>query len=578
MNVLKSAAQGYGTERRIILLHGPVGSAKSTIARQLKKGIEEYSRTHRRRALHVLLDAAGRAARARRRQRGVPLADARRAAAADPARVARRRRSTSSSSATTTSSVKVDGDVNPACRLHLQGADAPLRRQLREGDDARARAPPRALASRTASASARSSPRTRRTRTRPSSPATSTTARSPTFGSDSDPRAFNFDGEFNIANRGILEFVEILKLDVAFLYDLLGATQERKIKPKKFAQTDIDEVIIGHTNEAEYKKLLNNEFMEALRDRTVKVDIPYITKVTEEVKIYTKDFTTSEGRQAHRAAHAVRRRAVGGADAPRGSEEALAVAAPEGEALRRQDAAGLHRRTTSRSCARKPTARASTASRRATSRTRSRTRWSATRRDGAINPFMVLNELESGLRSHSLINSDEQRKRYARDALGREAGVRGHRQERGPARDQRRRGHDRASCARNYIDNIKAYTQKEKVKNPYTGQDEEPDERLMRSIEEKIDIPESRKDDFRREIMNYIGALAIEGRTFDYKTNERLHKALEAQAVRGPEGLDQADVAGVERRRPRHAGEDRRRQAAPDQELRLRRGLARPTC
>ena len=95
-----------------------------------------------------------------------------------------------------------------------------------------------------------------------------------------DPRAFNFDGEFNIANRGIIEFVEILKLDVAFLYDLLGATQEHKIKPKKFAQTDIDEVIIGHTNEAEYKKLLNNEFMEALRDRTVKIDIPYITQVS----------------------------------------------------------------------------------------------------------------------------------------------------------------------------------------------------------------------------------------------------------------------------------------------------------
>jgi serine protein kinase len=81
-------------------------------------------------------------------------------------------------------------------------------------------------------------------------------------------------------------------------------------------------------------------------------------------------------------------------------------------------------------------------------------------------------------------------------------------------------------CA-NYIDNVKAYTQREKVKNKYTGQDEEPDERLMRTIEDKIDIPESRKDDFRREIMNYIGALAIEGRTFDYKTNERLHKALE---------------------------------------------------
>jgi serine protein kinase len=65
------------------------------------------------------------------------------------------------------------------------------------------------------------------------------------------------------------------------------------------------------------------------------------------------------------------------------------------------------------------------------------------------------------------------------------------------------------------------------VKNKYTGQDEEPDERLMRSIEEKIDIPDSRKDDFRREIMNYIGALAIEGRQFDFRTNERLQKALE---------------------------------------------------
>src|SRR5437867_8465364 len=81
-------------------------------------------------------------------------------------------------------------------------------------------------------------------------------------------------------------------------------------------------------------------------------------------------------------------------------------------------------------------------------------------------------------------------------------------------------------CA-NYIDNIKAYTQKERVRNKYTGQDEEPDERLMRSIEEKIDIPENRKDDFRREIMNYIGALAVEGKTFNYRTNERLHKALE---------------------------------------------------
>ena len=67
------------------------------------------------------------------------------------------------------------------------------------------------------------------------------------YGTEADPRAFNFDGELNIANRGLVEFIEVLKLDVAFLYDLLGASQEHKIKPKKFAQTDIDEVILGHS-------------------------------------------------------------------------------------------------------------------------------------------------------------------------------------------------------------------------------------------------------------------------------------------------------------------------------------------
>src|SRR4029077_2261722 len=61
----------------------------------------------------------------------------------------------------------------------------------------------------------------------------------------------------------------------------------------------------------------------------------------------------------------------------------------------------------------------------------------------------------------------------------------------------------------------------------FTGQSEQPDESLMRSIEQRIDIPDTRKDDFRREIMNYIGALSLDGKSFNYKTNERLQKALE---------------------------------------------------
>jgi serine protein kinase len=85
----------------------------------------------------------------------------------------------------------------------------------------------------------------------------------------------------------------VLKLETAFLYDLLGASQEHKVKSKKFAQMDIDEVIIGHTNEPEFRKLQNNEFMEALKDRTVRIDIPYITKLKDEIKIYEKSFNST---------------------------------------------------------------------------------------------------------------------------------------------------------------------------------------------------------------------------------------------------------------------------------------------
>src|SRR3989441_9604959 len=146
--------------------------------------------------------------------------------------------------------------------------------------------------------------------------------------------------------------------------------------------------------------------------------------------------------------------------------------------------------------------------------------------DKAINPFMVMNELEEGLSHHSLITDEELKKEY-KELL---AVVREEYEDILKAEVQRAISADEDAIKRlaaNYIESVRAYTQHERVRNRYTGRDEDPDERLMRSIEEKIDIPESRKDDFRQEIMNYIGALAIEGKQFNYRTNERLYKALE---------------------------------------------------
>ncbi|MBE7448531.1 MAG: serine protein kinase [Kofleriaceae bacterium] len=525
MNVLKSAAQGYGTERRIILLHGPVGSAKSTIVRLLKRGAEEYSRTPEGALYTYSWELPGALAELAGGQEvfPCPMHD-------EPLRLIPREWRDEAIKRLGLGNddfkLRVDGEVNPACRMIFKelmrhhGGDfgkvmdhVKVRRLLLSEQD-------------------RIGIGTFQPKDEKNQDSTELTGdinyrKIAVFGADSDPRAFNFDGEFNIANRGIIEFVEILKLEVAFLYDLLGATQEKRIKPKKFAQTDIDEVIIGHTNEAEYKKLLSNEFMEALRDRTVKVDIPYITRVSEEVKIYAKDYT-SDRVGKHIAPHTLYVAALWAVltrleDPKKGNLNPLQKAKLyDGKTLPgfTQDNIKELRKEAAREGMEGISPRYI--------QDKISNALVSEKGDGAVNPFMVMNELESGLRHHSLISSDDIRKRFGEllqvvkqeyeDIVKNEV-------QRAISADE---DLIQKLCA-NYIDNVKAYTQKEKVKNPYTGQDEEPDERLMRSIEEKIDIPESRKDDFRREIMNYIGALAIEGRTFDYKTNERLHKALEAK-------------------------------------------------
>ncbi len=317
-----------------------------------------------------------------------------------------------------------------------------------------------------------------------------------------------------------------MKLDVAFLYDLLGASQEHKVKPKKFAQTDIDEVILGHTNEPEYRRLQNNEFMEALRDRTVKIDVPYVTTLANEIRIYEKDYNKEKVQGKHIAPHTIEMAAMWAIltrlEPPKNASLSLlqklklyngkslpGFTEDNVKELREQAVTeGMH--GISPRYVQDKISNALVAHPDATS----------------INPFMVLNEIEAGLKHHTLITSEEMRSHY-RELLG---VVKEEYENIVKNEVQRAIAADEDALARlcgNYIDNVKAYTQREKVKNKFTGQYQEPDERLMRSIEEKIDIPESRKDDFRREIMNYIGALSIDGRKFDYKTNERLNKALE---------------------------------------------------
>ncbi len=526
VNVFKAAAQQYGTERRVLLLHGPVGSAKSTVVRLLKKGIEEYSKTPQG-ALYTFRWVNLAEALPEHAQSGVemdcPMHEEPLQLIPLPLRGKVLQKLNAGKSEA--ERIAVEGELCPACRQIFRE----LQRKY-EGDWAKViehvRVRRLILSEKDRVGIGTFQPKDEKNQDSTELTGDINYRKIAEYGSDSDPRAFNFDGEFNIANRGLIEFIEVLKLDVAFLYDLLGASQEHKIKPKKFPQTDIDEVIIGHTNEPEYRKLQNNEFMEALRDRTVKIDLPYITRLSDEIKIYEKDYSTSKIKGKHIAPHTVEMAAMwavltrleepkkagltmaqklklyDGKSLPGFTEDNIKELRKESE---REGMDGVSPRYIQDKIS------------------------NALVSDQAgvcVNPFMVLNELESGLTHHSLITSEDQKKKY-RELL---AVVKQEYEDLVKNEVQRAIIADEDAitklCA-NYIDNIKAYTQKEKVRNKYTGQDEQPDERLMRAIEDKIGIPESRKDDFRREIMNYIGALAVEGKQFDYQTNERLHKALE---------------------------------------------------
>jgi serine protein kinase len=519
VNALKSAAKGYGIEKRVLLMHGPVGSSKSTIARLLKRGIERYSATDGG-ALYTL----GWTGTEPDEVHWCPMHE-------EPLHLIPERfrddvtANLNAERAEGEYRARIFGDLCPFCRFMYTE-----RLKKYTGDwtqviqDVRVRRI--VLSEQDRVGVGTFQPKDEKNQDSTELTGDINYRKIAEFGSDSDPRAFNFDGEFNVANRGIIEFIEVLKLDVAFLYDLLGASQEHKVKPKKFAQTDIDEVIVGHTNEPEYRRLQNNEFMEALRDRTVKVDIPYVTRLSDEIKIYEKDYNPKKVKGKHIAPHTIEMAAMWAV--------LTRLEPPNNASLTLLQKLKLYNGKTlpgfTEENIKEMRAEATTEGMHGISPRYVQDKISnalvAHLDSKSINPFMVMNELEAGLKHHSLITSDELRGKY-RELLG---VVKEEYENIVKNEVQRAIAADEDALKRlcgNYIDNVKAYTQREKVRNKFTGQYEEPDERLMRSIEEKIDIPDSRKDDFRREIMNYIAALMIDGKTFDYKSNERLYKALQ---------------------------------------------------
>jgi serine protein kinase len=344
-------------------------------------------------------------------------------------------------------------------------------------------------------------------------------------GVESDPRAYRFDGELNIANRGMMEFIEMLKVDEKFLYVLLTLSQEQNIKTGRFSMIYADEVVVSHTNENEYSAFVGNKKSEALQDRIILVKVPYNLRVSDEVKIYEKLLKQSALQNVHIAPHTLRiastfailTRLEQSKKAGMSAMKKLKLYDGEDiEDFKQKDIKELQDEAV---------------------------------REGmeGISPRYVINRLSSALVRENVtcINAIDAL-RALRDGLDQHTSI---------TREQRDRYYNFISEARkeydemarkevqrafvysfeesargllnNYLDNVEAYCNKTKVRDPITDEDLDPDEQLMRSIEEQIGITDNAKKTFREEILIRISSLARRGQTFDYTSHERLKEAIE---------------------------------------------------
>ncbi|ARD55464.1 PrkA family serine protein kinase [Bacillus safensis] len=345
------------------------------------------------------------------------------------------------------------------------------------------------------------------------------------FGSESDPRAYRFDGELNKANRGMMEFQEMLKCDEKFLWHLLSLTQEGNFKAGRFALISADELIVAHTNEIEYRSFISNKKNEALHSRIIVMPIPYNLKVTEEERIYHKMISESDVSDVHIAPHTLKVAAMFSIltrlKEPKRSDIDLVkkMRLYDGESVEGFQSVDIdemkkefHDEGMSGIDPRYVINRISSTIIR--------------KNMESINALDVLRSLKEGLDQHPSISSED-RERY----LNFISVARKEYDDIAKKEVQKAFVYSYEESAKtlmdNYLDNVEAYCNKNKLRDPLTGEEMNPDEKLMRSIEEQIGISENAKKAFREEILIRISAYARKGKRFDYNSHERLREAIQ---------------------------------------------------
>lgn len=344
---------------------------------------------------------------------------------------------------------------------------------------------------------------------------------------EDDPRIFSLNGAFNVGNRGLVEFIEVFKNDVEYLHTVITATQEKSVpSPGKGSMIYFDGIILAHSNESEWNRFKSDHTNEAILDRIVKIEVPYCMELNEEVKIYEKILKKSQF-NAHIAPHTIEIAAMfailsrlspsnkvdsmtklkiyNGEDIiEKGSTKKIDFAELKEEAGMREGMTGISTRFIVKAL----------------------DHALSSSEHNCINPLSVIESLLKAVKDLDIAEDDKKRYlTFLQDNIRKEynkilekevtkAFIHSFKEQ-------------AESLFDNYLDHAEAYVNKNKIKDKSTGEELDPDESFMRSIEEHIGISESSAKGFRTDVTSYMFYVIRNGGKIDYTSYEPLKEAIE---------------------------------------------------
>lgn len=344
---------------------------------------------------------------------------------------------------------------------------------------------------------------------------------------EDDPRVLSLNGAFNVGNRGVVEFIEVFKNEIEYLHTMITATQEKSIpSPGKGAMIYFDGVILAHSNEAEWNKFKSDHTNEAILDRIVKIEVPYCLELSEEIKIYQKMLRHSNFK-AHIAPHTIeiasmfailtrltasakvdpltKLKIYNGEDVlEEGGTKKVDIMELREEATNREGMSGISTRFIMKAL----------------------DNALAESENSCINPLAVLETLTKSIKEMSIAEDDRKRYLlYLQDILRKEyhrileievtkAFIHGYQEQ---AQD----------LFNNYLDHAEAYANRSKIKDRNTGEELEPDEKFLQSIEEQIGITGTAAKGFRQDVTAYMFYVLRNGGILEFNSYEPLKAAIE---------------------------------------------------